>query len=119
MIWLIKNWIYFIIDIRCNNLNDEIKINLLSIRSVDVQGDSRSYKYVCAIHTYFGWTELIELAHKIPEQINEINRVIYVFPDNLNDDQDNGYKYNYVKIDLNKENIDLLRMVDNISENIF
>uniref|UniRef100_A0A0N5AD94 GMP synthase (glutamine-hydrolyzing) n=1 Tax=Syphacia muris TaxID=451379 RepID=A0A0N5AD94_9BILA len=62
----------------------EIAAHLLSIQSVGVQGDSRSYSYVAALSTDerpIPWKVLENLARIIPRFLHEINRVVYVFGD--------------------------------------
>ncbi|KAK6735709.1 hypothetical protein RB195_018750 [Necator americanus] len=55
---------------------------LLPIKSVGVQGDSRSYSYVAALsttHTTIPWQLLSRYATVIPKLLHNINRVVYVF----------------------------------------
>ncbi|GMS84941.1 hypothetical protein PENTCL1PPCAC_7116, partial [Pristionchus entomophagus] len=55
---------------------------LLPIKSVGVQGDSRSYSYVAAISTDYSpipWRGLERLAQLIPTLLHKINRVTFVF----------------------------------------
>lgn len=57
---------------------------LLPVQSVGVQGDSRSYRYVAALHgdlNQLTWAELKALAQKIPNQLQAINRVALVLND--------------------------------------
>ncbi len=55
------------------------KAYLLPIRTVGVQGDGRSYKYLVGIIGKPDWPRLIDLANRLPGSIHEINRVCYVF----------------------------------------
>jgi GMP synthase (glutamine-hydrolysing) len=63
--------------------NKDININLLPIKTVGVQGDSRSYKYLAAISGKQNWKKLKEVANEIPKEIHEINRVVYVFGEKI------------------------------------
>lgn len=59
-----------------------IHTTLLPIKSVGVQGDSRSYSYVAALSTSqrpIPWTLLSKLATLIPKVLHNVNRVVYVF----------------------------------------
>ncbi|XP_071999053.1 GMP synthase [glutamine-hydrolyzing] [Engystomops pustulosus] len=54
---------------------------LLPIKTVGVQGDCRSYSYVCGISSKDAphWESLMYLARLIPRMCHNINRVVYVF----------------------------------------
>ncbi|XP_004717485.1 GMP synthase [glutamine-hydrolyzing] [Echinops telfairi] len=54
---------------------------LLPIKTVGVQGDCRSYSYVCGISSKEepNWESLIFLARLIPRMCHNINRVVYIF----------------------------------------
>ncbi|XP_019388054.1 PREDICTED: GMP synthase [glutamine-hydrolyzing], partial [Crocodylus porosus] len=54
---------------------------LLPIKTVGVQGDCRSYSYVCGISSKDAphWESLMFLARLIPRMCHNINRVVYVF----------------------------------------
>lgn len=61
-----------------------INATLLPIKSVGVQGDSRSYSYVAALSTAqreIPWKLLSRYATIIPKLLHNINRVVYVFGD--------------------------------------
>ncbi|GMT15158.1 hypothetical protein PFISCL1PPCAC_6455 [Pristionchus fissidentatus] len=60
----------------------ELTATLLPIKSVGVQGDSRSYSYVAAISSDYEpipWKGLEKLAGLIPTLLHKINRVTFVF----------------------------------------
>jgi GMP synthase (glutamine-hydrolysing) len=57
--------------------------NLLPIQTVGVQGDGRSYKYLCAVTGPTDWKKLYELALLIPNHNHSINRVAYLFGDSI------------------------------------
>ncbi|CAJ0939580.1 unnamed protein product [Ranitomeya imitator] len=54
---------------------------LLPIKTVGVQGDCRSYSYVCGISSKDAphWESLMYLSRLIPRMCHNINRVVYVF----------------------------------------
>eukprot|EP00064_Thunnus_orientalis_P011987 superscaffoldBa00001786_g12020 len=54
---------------------------LLPIKTVGVQGDCRSYSYVCGVTSKESphWESLMFLARLIPRMCHSINRVVYVF----------------------------------------
>lgn len=59
----------------------QITATVLPIRSVGVQGDSRSYSYVIGLSTTQDpdWNDLMFLAKLIPRILHNINRVCYIF----------------------------------------
>uniref|UniRef100_A0A158P6W3 GMP synthase (glutamine-hydrolyzing) n=1 Tax=Angiostrongylus cantonensis TaxID=6313 RepID=A0A158P6W3_ANGCA len=64
-----------------------ITATLLPIKSVGVQGDSRSYSYVAALSvedTFIPWKLLARYATIIPKLLHNINRVVYVFGEPVN-----------------------------------
>ncbi|XP_067851444.1 GMP synthase [glutamine-hydrolyzing] [Heptranchias perlo] len=54
---------------------------LMPIKTVGVQGDCRSYSYVCGLSSKDAphWDSLMFLARLIPRMCHNINRVVYVF----------------------------------------
>uniref|UniRef100_H2QNM5 GMP synthase [glutamine-hydrolyzing] n=1 Tax=Pan troglodytes TaxID=9598 RepID=H2QNM5_PANTR len=54
---------------------------LLPIKTVGVQGDCRSYSYVCGISSKDepDWESLIFLARLIPRMCHNVNRFVYIF----------------------------------------
>jgi GMP synthase (glutamine-hydrolysing) len=57
----------------------EFSAHLLPVRTVGVQGDGRSYKYLVGIQGPAKWDKLFTLAAKIPNNNHAINRVCYIF----------------------------------------
>lgn len=80
---------------------------LLPIKSVGVQGDHRSYKYVCGlIHGDLlkNWDIFYDMAKTIPQRV-DVNRVVYFFGDT--------YKGMHVTpTHLYSEEVDLIRQAD-------
>ncbi|XP_037827254.1 GMP synthase [glutamine-hydrolyzing]-like [Lucilia sericata] len=94
---------------------NQLQASLLPIRSVGVQGDGRSYKYVLGISCYQepNWCDLFYLARLIPTILHNINRVCYIF----------GEANSHLNLDitpttLNKENIQLLREADKLANDL-
>ncbi len=63
--------------------DSEINMSLLPIKTVGVQGDCRSYKYLAALSGKADWKKLKEIANEIPKKIHNVNRVVYVFGDKI------------------------------------
>src|SRR5690606_16535616 len=84
-----------------------IKVNLLPIRTVGVQGDGRSYGRLVALSGEDNWSELVKLAQEIPRQVHEVNRVVYVFGDKLS-----GSQIDVTPTTLEPEVIEQLRQAD-------
>lgn len=89
---------------------DNIFPLLLPIRSVGVQGDARSYSYVCALYNfdekYRNWQKLFSLTRLITNKIREINRIVYFFgvPSQLH----------IVPTHLNEESVSQLQKADKV-----
>jgi GMP synthase (glutamine-hydrolysing) len=58
---------------------EDFQASLLPVRTVGVQGDGRSYKYLAGISGPPDWERLSVLAGLIPNHNHSINRVCYVF----------------------------------------
>ncbi|XP_046336154.1 GMP synthase [glutamine-hydrolyzing]-like [Haliotis rufescens] len=63
----------------------QLTATLLPIKTVGVQGDSRTYSYVAAISsdTRPDWGDLMSLAKMIPRICHSINRVVYTFGESV------------------------------------
>ncbi|XP_067658415.1 GMP synthase [glutamine-hydrolyzing]-like [Haliotis asinina] len=63
----------------------QLTATLLPIKTVGVQGDSRTYSYVAAISsdTQPEWADLMSLAKMIPRICHSINRVVYAFGESI------------------------------------
>lgn len=58
-------------------------VTLLPVRTVGVQGDGRTYSYLAGISGKPNWPELEKIARSIPKQNHKINRIVYIFGDNV------------------------------------
>jgi GMP synthase (glutamine-hydrolysing) len=60
--------------------SDTLRLTLVPVRTVGVQGDARSYRSLAAISTAGppNWRDLLALARAVPHKIREVNRVVYV-----------------------------------------
>jgi len=87
-----------------------IKIDLLPIKSVGVQGDGRSYSFVAGISSdVTDWPLLFRIAKDIPKDVHEINRVVYIFGGRI--DQ---FVPTISKTLLERDTIEQLRVADDI-----
>jgi GMP synthase (glutamine-hydrolysing) len=60
-----------------------ISATLLPIQTVGVQGDGRSYSYLAGLSGNRNWDELFRIAKEIPKRIHKVNRVVYIFGDEV------------------------------------
>lgn len=56
-----------------------ISAHLVPVRTVGVQGDGRTFSYLCALSGTADWEVLFDLAKQIPKKVHQVNRVVYVF----------------------------------------
>ncbi len=91
----------------------DISTALLPVRTVGVQGDGRSYGYLCGLSGRKDWSELFRIAKDIPKQIHSVNRVVYVFGDDV-DGPIEKVTQTYLTLDV----IDQLRKADEIVNNV-
>lgn len=85
---------------------------VLPIKTVGVQGDCRSYRYLSVIHGQgmnFNWNDVYQIGKQLPNQVDFINRVGYV----LNKTKVTGTIKTH-EMYLNPENVELLQELDNI-----
>ena len=52
---------------------------MLPVKTVGVQGDSRSYQYAVGLSGEKDWKKLFLLARAIPQICHNVNRVVYIF----------------------------------------
>lgn len=91
-----------------SDYSHKAQVTVLPIRSVGVQGDSRSYKH-CALLNDFtkNWSRYNEISTKITNNLREINRVIFLpFESSL------PSKLVFSEIELDRDFADLLRDAD-------
>jgi len=95
-------------------INAEIKplqAKVLPIRSVGVQGDSRTYAHPLAIKGEADWKTLENISTKLTNKYPQINRVVYLISGDI------GY-LQLEKASLTKERLNLLRQADHIAMSI-
>ncbi|NQV09441.1 glutamine-hydrolyzing GMP synthase [Candidatus Woesearchaeota archaeon] len=68
------------INKRINEIAEKYTMNgkLLPIKSVGVQGDSRTYSYAAVVMGKSNWSKLGELSTEITNNIPEVNRVVWL-----------------------------------------
>jgi GMP synthase (glutamine-hydrolysing) len=80
----------------------------LPIKSVGVQGDSRTYAHPALVMGTTDWDSLDQLSTKLTNSIRSINRVVYAL--NIQDEP----RYRLKEAYLTKERLNLLRRIDHI-----
>ena len=88
---------------------------VLPIQTVGVQGDARSYKYLCVLSGNGSWKNLRRITQEITNKIHSVNRVVYIFEHNL--DAFPNIK-STSRLMLEKKNVQLLQEVDFIVNKI-
>lgn len=92
-----------------NFATDEMSTALLPVRTVGVQGDGRTYSYLAALSGEADWENLFEVAKRIPRQVHQVNRVVYVFGEPVK-----SIPLRITPTHLTKAVVDQLRDADNI-----
>lgn len=87
-----------------------LKSSVLPLKSVGVQGDNRTYCHPVLITGQASWDKLHKLSVRLTNELNEINRVVYLVGPN----KINFSKVKIKRADLNKKRLDLLRQVDSL-----
>ena len=87
--------------------------SVLPVRTVGVQGDGRSYKYLAGVSGSANWLELFELAQKIPRTIHSINRIVYLFGEKIT-----APVREITPTRISKESVEQLRHADTIVNEI-
>uniref|UniRef100_A0A0K0FMP7 GMP synthase (glutamine-hydrolyzing) n=1 Tax=Strongyloides venezuelensis TaxID=75913 RepID=A0A0K0FMP7_STRVS len=105
------------LEVLLNSMCLKLKAILLPIRTVGVQGDSRTYSYVVALSSDTNdipWAFLKSLAKLIPNIIQRINRVVYAFGKSFDSIDITDITPTY----LTQENIRNLEIADDIVTNV-
>lgn len=94
----------------------DIKLLLLPVKSVGIQGDCRTYSYIAAIESIsdINWDESMQIAKVIPQTIHNINRVVQLI---WTDSSDMTGK-TLLKQSLSIETVEILRTADSQINNI-
>ncbi|MBI4052881.1 MAG: glutamine-hydrolyzing GMP synthase [Candidatus Diapherotrites archaeon] len=85
-----------------------LRPKVLPLKSVGVQGDSRSYKHVMALFGKSGWKALEFVSTRITNEVPEVNRVVYCV------NREKAESINLFAKDLNAKRIELLQEMDEI-----
>ena len=80
----------------------------MPVRSVGVQGDSRTYAHPCLVCGKKDWDVLEKLSTEITNRIKGVNRVVYGLR------VEKGTSYRLVKAFVTKERLDTLREFDSV-----
>lgn len=100
------------IEEKNSNYYENLKFKILPIKSVGVQGDSRSYKHPIVIFDnkkYFSWDLYKNISIDIPNQYPEINRVLLSIYSSNED-----FNYTVKKSEMTKDRIKVLQLCDKI-----
>ena len=87
---------------------DGYSATLLPVRSVGVQGDSRTYAYPALVCGEKDWTRLETLSTKITNGLKEINRVVFGLR------IEGGSEYSLIRAYISKDRLEILRAFDHI-----
>jgi len=110
-----------LLDSRCRADFEDVKIELaryetgeyglelLPIKTVGIQGDCRTYSYICSITGPYT-DDLYRLAREIPQKVKGINRVIY---------NTGTHGLSLIELSLTEDNMNLLRDVDELLNDVF
>lgn len=93
---------------------DKYQAQIVPLKSVGVQGDYRSYRYLSVLNgqglANADWEEIHQIARDVPNNTKTVNRMGYVL--NSNKDLSAGVKA--YPMYMNKKDLDLLRDIDNL-----
>lgn len=95
---------------KCNQIVQKygLKSKVLPIRSVGVQGDSRTYAHPAVLIGSIDWDTLEDISTEITNNVSDINRVLLLICDiNI---ENPAVKNSYIT----RERLDLLRLADDI-----
>jgi GMP synthase (glutamine-hydrolysing) len=103
-------------DVAVKNIANKLGYEafLLPVKTVGVQGDSRTYSYAAMIQGPRDWEKIRELAASIPKECNHVNRGVY----NLGEDRERGYIREHLDIRVTRENVDALKKIDHVAREV-
>ena len=82
---------------------------ILPIKAVGVQGDFRTYRFVCALFGKLDWKKLEAVSTRLTNELKEVNRVVFcLFPKKIE-------SVELLKSHLSKERVLMLQEADAIS----
>ncbi len=93
-------------------LPGDCEAQVVPLKSVGVQGDCRSYRYLAVAYQKaldFNWDEVYQIGKEVPNRVDFINRVAYI----LNESQPQGELQTYPMY-INRENVALLQEIDHL-----
>ena len=82
-----------------------LKGNILPVKSVGVQGDSRTYKHPVLLYGRSNWEKLSKVSTELTNNIEEINRVVYLL-------HFTHFEGNLKNFTITRSRLDLLREAD-------
>lgn len=97
-------------ELNLNKVCPDLKGQVVPVKTVGVQGDCRSYRYLSILYgkgMNIDFSELYTAAKEIPNSVNFINRTAYVINKKAPDGALNVYE-----MKINHENAQLLREID-------
>ncbi len=83
---------------------------VVPVKTVGVQGDFRTYRFVAVLRGPRDWEKIREAAKEIPMKVEGINRVVYEL--NPSNETKAYEKIKAIETRVNKENIDTLKEID-------
>lgn len=97
------------INKRINEITSKygLKAKILPIKSVGVQGDSRTYKHPVMLMGKSNWSKLEQVSTELTNNIEEVNRVIWLL-------HFSSFEGRIKKFSIIKPRLDLLKEADNV-----
>jgi GMP synthase (glutamine-hydrolysing) len=92
-----------------SELCPSLKGQVVPVKTVGVQGDCRSYRYLSVLYgkgVNFNFSELYNVAKEIPNRLNFVNRTAYVL------NRENVSDISTYEMYINHHNVELLREID-------
>lgn len=88
---------------------------LLPIKTVGVQGDARTYRYLALLRGRDDWHSIRAAAETIPKEIRQVNRIVY---DIAKEPLTRNYLKEMVATTVTRETIDQLKEIDFVARKI-